>query len=223
MDDRVTFFGDIDEVEKEVLAKLDKLSDINEKNYYRKFLFKLYCNTNNKAKIKDAFERLNNPTLEDKTDYYEIIEDYDTILTLLDDYWKDNPVTLAQIGTYSYCLLQKKEYQRAYYFLSSYYSKPEYADGVIYINYFMSEMHCQKKNIAEMKEKIKDKILKHKDKFSKSVLVSAHALLNEKNDMLRCIRQLKKSEALLKYRLVKWPVLRPYFNDSDFRSALGLD
>lgn len=223
MDDRVTFFGDIDEVEKEVLAKLDKLSDINEKNYYRKFLFKLYCNTNNKAKIKDAFEKLSNPTLEDKTYYYETIEDYDAVLSLLDNHWKDNPVTLDQICTYSYCLLQKKEYQKAYYFISDYYSKPEYADGVIYINYFMSEMHYQKKNISEMKEKINKKIFRYKDRFSKRVLISAHALLNEKNDMLRCIRQLKKSEALLKYRLVKWPVLRPYFNDSDFRSALGLD
>lgn len=84
-------------------------------------------------------------------------------------------------------------------------------------------MHYQKKNIAEMKEKINKKIFRYKDMFSKRVLISAHALLNEKNDMLRCIRQLKKSEALLKYKLVKWPVLRPYFNDSDFRSALGLD
>lgn len=45
MEVRVAFFGDVDEVEKEVLAKLDKLSDINEKIYYRKFLFKLYFNT----------------------------------------------------------------------------------------------------------------------------------------------------------------------------------
>lgn len=74
-----------------------------------------------------------------------------------------------------------------------------------------------------MKDKINKKIFRNKNRFSKRVLISAHALLNEKNDMLRCIRQLKKSEALLKYRLVKWPVLRPYFNDSDFRSALGLD
>lgn len=223
MDDRVAFFGDVDEVEKEVLAKLEKLSDINEKIYYRKFLFKLYCNTNNKAKIKDAFEKLNNPTLEDKIGYNETIEDYDAVLSLLDNHWKDNPVTLDQICTYSYCLLQKKDYQRAYFFLSHYYSKPEYADGVIYINYFMAEMHYQKKNIAEMKEKINNKIFRYKDRFSKRVLISAHALLNEKNDMLRCIRQLKKSEALLKYSLVKWPVLKSYLNDSDFRSALGLD
>lgn len=43
-----------------------------------------------------------------------------------------------------------------------------------------------------MKDKINKKIFRNKDRFSKRVLISAHALLNEKNDMLRCIRQLKK-------------------------------
>lgn len=36
-------------------------------------------------------------------------------------------------------------------------------------------------------------------------------------------KTIEKSEALLKYSLVKWPVLKSYLNDSDFRSALGLD
>ena len=66
-------------------------------------------------------------------------------------------------------------------------------------------------------------ILNNKDQFSKEVLIAAHALLNEKNEMIKCIRQLKKSDSLLKYRLVKWPVLRNFVNDKDFKSVLGLE
>lgn len=221
--DRISLFGEIEEVEKEALEKLDKLSDINEKIFYKELLFKLYYFTNNKDKIKEAFKPLNNPSLEDKINYYETIEDYDSIIQLLDEHWQANPKTLAQICTYSYCLLQKKDYQKSYNFISNYYANPEYADGVIYINYFMSEMNYHNKKVNDMRSKIQEKILNNKDQFSKEVLIAAHALLNEKNEMIKCIRQLKKSDSLLKYRLVKWPVLRNFVNDKDFKSVLGLE
>ena len=221
--DRISFFGEIEEVEQEVLEKMDKLNDINEKNFYQDLLFKLYYFTNNKDKIKEAFNSLNNPSLEDKINYYETIEDYDSIIQLLNEHWQANPKTLPQICTYSYCLLQKKDYQKSYNFISNYYANPEYADGVIYINYFMSEMNYRNKKVNDMRSKIQEKILNNKDQFSKEVLIAAHALLNEKNEMIKCIRQLKKSDSLLKYRLVKWPVLRKFVNDTDFRSTLDLD
>lgn len=161
--DRISFFGEIEEVEQEVLEKMDKLRDINERFFYQDLLFKLYYFTNNKDKIKEAFNTLNNPSLEDKINYYETIEDYDSVIQLLDEHWQANPKTLAQICTYPYCLLQKKDYQKSYNFISNYYANPEYADGVIYINYFMSEMNYHKKKVNDMKNKTRKTVIKRFD------------------------------------------------------------
>lgn len=32
-----------------------------------------------------------------------------------------------------------------------------------------------------------------------------------------------KSDSLIKYRLVKWPILKKFYNDKDFISVLGLE
>lgn len=72
----------------------------------------------------------------------------------------------------------------------------------------------------DMKEKINKKILNHKEDFSKDVLISTYALLNQKNDLLRAIKQAQKSDALLKYRIKKWPVLKSFLKDEDVCNLL---
>ena len=208
-------FGEIDEVEKTLVGKIGKRSDARETRLSKSLLFRLYCMTKNKDKVSSAFEALPNPSFDDRLDLLDCLDEYDKIIELLDEHWKCSPKTLEHICVYSYSLLQKGEYQKAYLFISQYYSKPSYADGVVYVNYFMAEMNYQHKTINDMKEKINKKILNHKEDFSKDVLISTYALLNQKNDLLRTIKQAQKSDALLKYRIKKWPVLKSFLKDED--------
>lgn len=212
---RLIMFGEIDEVEKTLVGKIGKRSDARETRLSKSLLFRLYCMTKNKDKVSSAFEALPNPSFDDRLDLLDCLDEYDKIIELLDEHWKCSPKTLEHICVYSYSLLQKGEYQKAYLFISQYYSKPSYADGVVYVNYFMAEMNYQHKTINDMKEKINKKILNHKEDFSKDVLISTYALLNQKNDLLRTIKQAQKSDALLKYRIKKWPVLKSFLKDED--------
>lgn len=193
-------------------AKFDKAEEIingYSSNKWKNLMFDYFCDTKQKERAKKLLDQYFPNDIYKRVRYYSMCDD-EQIIELLENYWESNPHTISDISMYACACIKHGQEEKAYKFCKKYYVNPDYFDGTLYINYFLSD---QKYNKKDNKSKIQNKILDKKGLYSDIVLAAAYALINDKSNMYSSLYKAIKEDVLLKFDILDWPVFEKYANE----------
>lgn len=147
--------------------------------------------------------------------YEELVEFYSKNHTEI------NELTIVDINSHAYALLQLKKYQEVKKLLKPYYEKHN-ADAATIVNYQYADLQLNKDNSKKVKTKIEEKILKNKFiEFSDLDKLGANCVIGDSNEVLNCLSKAIKKEPITKYVVKNWPVLQPYLSDSKISKLMN--
>lgn len=198
-------------------AKFEKAEEIINNNCnstkWRALMFEYFCDTNQIERAKKVLDRYFSNDMLKQVSYYSMCDDK-KVIDILENYWETNPQTLVDISQYACACIKNGQEAKAYRICKQYYDNPDYFDGVLFINYFLSD---QKYNKKDNSSKIRSKIIERKELFPDIVLAAAYALLNDKNNMYSCLSSSIKEKILLKFNIINWPVFEKYREEEKFK------
>lgn len=122
-------------------------------------------------------------------------------------------VSSNQIISYSYSLLQAKDYEGVERLLKPYYDKPELTNAVIIINFLFARKQKGKDVAQKIKEKVIDNQFVNPTEYE---LIGAYGVLKEKAKTLENIKKLLKKNPVDKYNIREWPILEFLKDDQKF-------
>ena len=126
----------------------------------------------------------------------------------------DEFVSGEHIASYSYSLLQVKDYDGVERLLRPYYDNPKCTNGVIVVNF----LYARKMNGKSVEQKIKEKVIDNKFIDSTDYeMVGAYGVLREKNNTLDYVKKILKKQPAAKYSIREWPILDFLKNDTKFQ------
>ena len=148
--------------------------------------------------------------------YYDGTEKYDKIVGFYKEKVKNKEfMTLNDISMYSYSLLQIKDYQGCYDYLTHYYSNPETCEAFIIVNYLMAKK--LKSGKSSIDADVKKKILEHPYiQFGDEVMAAGYSLIQERNNMIKYIKMELDKNPDFMYCCKTWPVLRLTLTEKDY-------
>lgn len=193
----------------EAIAILESIKDKDEKIYDRLGFYYLY-----KGDIKNAEDILlkyyDDFSLE--IDILDRKKDYSNLRTLLEKKLSLDPYNLNYIIAFSYMLLQEEKYREAENFIFKYLNGSDYSEGVLLINYYLSENKLNKK----ITDKINEKFINYKGERSHIEKAAAYALLNNEKEMISFLKKAIHKDNYYRYIVKDWPVFKNYRDNPKF-------
>lgn len=126
-------------------------------------------------------------------------------------------LTVSDVVSYAYVLLQCEDYATVQKLLKPYYDNPILAEGAVIVNY----LFARKKLKEDVDDKLKSKILENRFiDYSDFEKLGAYCVLKDKNNSYACLQKVVKKEPMQKYTISKWPVLVPFRHDEKFEKLL---
>ena len=168
--------------------------------------------------LEKFFNAIKRPSDSMKVVYYESMELFDRIVGIYEKKISNNEyLTMADVSTYSYSLLQIEKYTECYNFLSSYYSNPETCEAFIIVNYLMAKKYKPGKTSIE--SEVKKKLIERPFMdYGEDVMAAGYSLLSDKKNMMKSIKkELNKNPDFL-YCCKVWPVLKKSLSESDYKA-----
>ena len=185
----------------------------NNSNKWKNLMFDYLCETKQKDRAKALLTQYFPNDNYKLVQYYNMSND-EKVIEILEKYWVSNPHTISDISVYACACLKHGQEAKAYALCKKYYDKPEYFNGVLYINYFLAD---QKYNNKDISSKIQKKIIDRKELYSEIVLAAAYALLNDKNHMYSSLSAAIKEKVSYKFDILDWPVFEKYKDEEKFK------
>ncbi|MBR4619540.1 MAG: SIR2 family protein [Salinivirgaceae bacterium] len=177
---------------------------------------RLLAKLERKSDLEEYYKSIRKPTDSMKMVYLDGMGQYGEIADLYKLKIKNNEyMSLNDISLYSYSLLQIKDYQSCYDFLSRYYAKPETCEPFIIVNYLMAKK--QKTGKTSVDTDVKKKIIERTfAPYSDDVMAAGYSLISDKSNMLKFIRKKLDKNPDFISSCKKWPVLRLLLLDKDY-------
>lgn len=166
--------------------------------------------------LEEYYKSIRKPNDAIRFAYMDALCMYKSILQLYDEKLKNNEyMSMNDIATYSYSLLQVEDYPQCYDFLSSYYSKPETCEPFIIVNYLMAKK-C-KSSKASVESEVKKKLIERDFmQFNDDVMAAGYSLISDKTNMMKCIkRELDKNPDFMHF-CKTWPVMKMSLTQKDY-------
>lgn len=145
--------------------------------------------------------------------------DWESLNELYQDWIKvDGFVTEENLMSYSYSLLQTKDYDGVERLLRPYYDNPMLTNGVIVVNY----LYARKMNGKNVDQKIKEKVIDNPYVESSDYeMAGAYAVLKDRNRTLDYIKKILKKQPAAKYNIRHWPILDFLKSDTKFQELVA--
>ena len=198
-------------------AKFEKaeiiINNSNKSLRWKSLLFDYLCNTNQKDRVEKIYKKYFENDISKTIKYYDVKDD-ERLIEVIENYWQSNPRTLFDLAIYACACIKHDKVEKAYKICKLYYDKPEYFDGVLYINYFLAD---QKYNNKDISAKVRNKIIEKKELYSNIVLAAAYAIVRDKSNMYSCLKLAINESIIDKFGISEWPVFEEYRDEEKFK------
>lgn len=177
---------------------------------------RLFAKLGRKDDLENYYQTIRKPSDSVKMAYYDGLGQYEKVVEFYRNKVKNKEyMTMNDISMYSYSLLQIKDYQNCYDFLSHYYAKPETCEAFIIVNYLMAKKF--RSGNTSVESEVKKKIIERAFiQFSDEVMAAGYSLIHDKNNMMKYIKKKLDRNPDFIYFCKTWPVLKITLVDKDY-------
>lgn len=171
--------------------------------------------------LESLFREKAGSSIESDSFYYSYKDDYKAIVSLYEKKVQSGGLlSTEELISYSYALLQTKDYLGCVKLLKEYYQSPVILSKELYVNYLFAANNLDSKDPEKIDNntlqlKVTERIIKSPEK-SDAVLVAAYALLGDQVKCFEYISKAVRKDPTLKYEIRKWPIVSKYAKNAKF-------